>query len=74
MFTPEGLVVASELQPLLKELAALMGTVQEVTLLDRPNAPSNYLVYLYDIKLENYDVQLELVLTPEQKIASMRFK
>jgi CubicO group peptidase (beta-lactamase class C family) len=73
MFTPDGLVLGKELQTLIKENAAALGAVQDVTLLGQPDAPDGYLVYLYEVKLENTSLRLELVLTPEQKIASMRF-
>jgi CubicO group peptidase (beta-lactamase class C family) len=75
MFTPEGLAMGNELQVFFQENAALVGAVEKITLLAHPDAPDGYLVYLYGIKFENVDVQrLELVLTPEQKITSIRIK
>jgi CubicO group peptidase (beta-lactamase class C family) len=74
MFTTGGLVISSELQTPIQENASWLGAVQEATLLERKDAPGDYVVYTYDVTLENYELQLELVLTPEQKIASMRFK
>jgi CubicO group peptidase (beta-lactamase class C family) len=74
MFTPDGLVLGNELQTLVQENGSALGAVREVTLLAQPNALYGYLVYLYDVKLENTSLQLELVLTPEQKIAALRFQ
>jgi CubicO group peptidase (beta-lactamase class C family) len=73
MFTTDALVAVSELQTLIQENASALGAVQEATLLERKDTSGNYIVYTYDVTLENYSLQLELVLTSEQKIANMRF-
>ncbi len=74
LFTPDGLVLGKELQILIRENSAALGAVQKITLLDHPDAPNDYLVYLYKVKLENLELRLELVLNAEQKIASLRFQ
>jgi CubicO group peptidase (beta-lactamase class C family) len=73
MFTPEALAKTTELQILAKENAPFLGSVKEVSLLDRQDTPDNYQVYLYSVSFENAELRLELALTSEQKIASMRF-
>jgi CubicO group peptidase (beta-lactamase class C family) len=71
MFTTGGLVISSELQTLIQENASALGAVQEATLLERENTSGDYVLYTYDVTLENVDLRLELVLNAEQKIANL---